>query len=220
MNPADLFPVKIEYSNSLPVQQLTTLPPPPSPPSNAGPTVLKRKRGRPRKNEFIGNGESLAVEVSVIDGSGVGRDRPAPMPSLNALVARGNEEEDREVLNSDGVAVDLAALSAVEHPYWDEIRRRTEGLRTEEQLLGFLAGLNGRWGSRRKKKRIVDANEFGSQLPVGWKLLLSVKKKSGHVWLHCRRYIRFFLPIPISLIFSLSEFRCMKIVIHIIFFFL
>lgn len=188
MDPADLFPVKIEYSNSLPAQQFTS-PPPPSSPSNVGPTGLKRKRGRPRRNEFLGNVEELAVEVSVVDASDVDR---LPIPSLNEIIVRDNaEERDREVLNSDGVAVDLAALGAVEHPYWEEIRRRTEGLLTEEELLGFLQGLNGKWASRRKKKRIVDAGEFGSKLPVGWKLLLSVKKKNGHVWLYCRRYIRF-----------------------------
>ncbi|KAH6756761.1 hypothetical protein C2S53_000851 [Perilla frutescens var. hirtella] len=187
MNPADLFPVKIEYSNSLPVQQFSS--PPQSSPSNVAPTGLKRKRGRPRRNEFLGNGEELAVEVSVVNASDV--DRLPPIPLLNEIVVRDNaaEDRDREVLNSDGVAVDLAALGAVEHPYWEEIRHRTEGLLTEEELLGFLKGLNGKWGSRRKKKRIVEASEFGSKLPVGWKLLLSVKKKNGHVWLYCRRYI-------------------------------
>ncbi|XP_057794538.1 uncharacterized protein LOC131010867 [Salvia miltiorrhiza] len=197
MNPADLFPVKIEYLNSLPVQQFLS---PPSPsPSNAPPPVLKRKRGRPRRTDYLGNVGDLAVEVSVIDASYMDRLQlpmpmpmpiPMPIPSLNEFVPRDNgEDKDREVLNSDGVAVDLAALGASEHPYWEEIRRRTDGLQTEEELLGFLTGLNGRWGSRRKKKRIVDANEFGSKLPDGWKLLLSVKKKNGHVWLYCRRYI-------------------------------
>lgn len=187
MDPGDLFPVKIEYSNLLPVQHFSS--PPPSSPSNVIPTVLKRKRGRPRRNEFLGNGEELAVEVSVVDASDV--DMLPTIPLLDEIVLRHNaaEERDREVLNSDGVAVDLAALGAVEHPYWEEIRHRTEGLLTEEKLLDFLKGLSGKWASRRKKKRIVDASEFGSKLPVGWKLLLSVKKKNGHVWLYCRRYI-------------------------------
>ncbi|XP_042046909.1 uncharacterized protein LOC121792855 [Salvia splendens] len=177
MDPADLFPVKIEYLNSLPPQQFSS---PPSPPPVNFPSIgVKRKRGRPRK----------AVEVSVIDGS-YADTLQLPMPSLSEFIPRDNaDEKDREVLNSDGVAVDLAALGASEHPYREEIRRRTDGMRTEEELLGFLTGLYGRWGSRRKKKRIVDANEFGSKLPVGWKLSLSVKKKNGNVWLYCRRYI-------------------------------
>lgn len=179
MDPADLFPVKIEYLNSLPPQQFSS---PPSPPPANFPSIgVKRKRGRPRK----------AVEVSVIDGS-YADTLQLPMPSLSEFIPRDNaDDKDREVLNSDGVAVDLAALGASEHPYREEIRQRTDGMRTEEELLGFLTGLNGRWGSRRKKKRIVDANEFGSKLPVGWKLSLSVKKKNGNVWLYCRRYIRF-----------------------------
>ncbi|XP_047982816.1 uncharacterized protein LOC125223627 isoform X1 [Salvia hispanica] len=177
MDPADLFPVKIEYLNSLPPQQFSS---PPSPPPANFPSIgVKRKRGRPRK----------AVEVSVIDGS-YADTLQLPMPSLSEFIPRDNaDDKDREVLNSDGVAVDLAALGASEHPYREEIRQRTDGMRTEEELLGFLTGLNGRWGSRRKKKRIVDANEFGSKLPVGWKLSLSVKKKNGNVWLYCRRYI-------------------------------
>ncbi|KAL1540459.1 methyl-CpG-binding domain-containing protein [Salvia divinorum] len=187
MNPADLFPVKIEYLNSLPVQQFSS---PPSPPqANVPPTGLKRKRGRPRRTEYLGNADDLAVEVSVTDASYADR-LLLPMPSLNEFFPRDNsDDKDREVLNSDGVAVDLAALGALVHPYWEEIRSRTNGLRTEEEFLGFLTGLNGRWGSKRKKKRIVDANEFGSKLPVGWKLLLSIKKKDGNVWLYCRRYI-------------------------------
>ncbi|KAL1546997.1 methyl-CpG-binding domain-containing protein [Salvia divinorum] len=177
MDPAHLFPVKIEYLNSLPVQQVSS---PPSPPPDNPPLIgAKRKRGRPRK----------AVEVSVIDGS-YADTLQLPMPSLSEFVPLDNaEDKDREVLNSNGVAVDLAALGASEHPYREEIRQRTDGMRTEEELLGFLTGLNGRWGSRRKKKRIVDANEFGSKLPVGWQLSLSVKKKNGNVWLYCRRYI-------------------------------
>ncbi|KAG6400266.1 hypothetical protein SASPL_137091 [Salvia splendens] len=179
MNPADLFPVKIEYLNSLPVQQFSSPPP----------TGIKRKRDRPRRIENLGNAADLAVEVSITDASYADTLQLA-MPSLNEFFPRDNsDDKDREELNSDGVAVDLAALGASVHPYWEEIRSRTNGLRSEEELLGFLTGLDGRWGSRRKKRRIVDANEFGSKLPVGWTLLLSIKKKNGNVWLYCRRYI-------------------------------
>lgn len=190
VNYDELVPVKIDYSHSLPPYQFSSLAP--SSPSNLGPTAHKRKRGRPRKNELLGSeGESaiwssVAFDVNEADG----------FSSLNEIVVHENaEDKDREVLNKDGVAVDLVALGVVEHPYSEEIRRRTQGLGTEEELLGYLKGLNGQWGSRRKKKRIVGANEFGSVLPTGWKLLLSIKKKNGYAWLYCRRYIRFFLKL-------------------------
>lgn len=61
------------------------------------------------------------MEVSVIDASYVDR-LQLPMPSLNEFVPRDNgEDKDRQVSNSDGVAVDLGAA---EHPYWEEIRHR------------------------------------------------------------------------------------------------
>ncbi|KAK6131141.1 hypothetical protein DH2020_035116 [Rehmannia glutinosa] len=184
MDPRELVSVKIDYTHSLPPQQLSS--PPPSSPSNVGLTGHKRKRGRPRRNEVLGIEQESAVEVNVAAVNGADG-----FSSLNEIVVLENvEERDREILNADGVAVDLVALGVLEHPYWEEISRRTQGLGTEEELLGFLKGLNGQWGSRRKKKRIVDACEFGTALPIGWKLLLSVKKKNGHVWLYCRRYIR------------------------------
>lgn len=99
------------------------------------------------------------------------------------------EDGDRETLNSKGVAVDLVALGQMFEPFADEIRRRTEGLRTEEQLLGFLSGVEGQWGSRRKRRRFVDASIFGDVLPSGWKLLLGLKRKEGVTWLDCRRYV-------------------------------
>ncbi|KAL3830415.1 hypothetical protein ACJIZ3_019217 [Penstemon smallii] len=173
MNPNELVPVKINYSH----EQLA---------SNVVPTgIHKRKRGRPRKDEVVLGYERkrdhTMVEVSVVDVN----DNVSEFPSINENV----EDRDRGVLNKDGVAVDLMGLRAVDHPFWDEVRRRSEGLGTEEELLGFLNGLDGKWGSTRKKRRIVDASEFGNALPIGWKLLLSVKKKSGRVWLYCRRYI-------------------------------
>lgn len=60
----------------------------------------------------------------------------------------------------------------------------------DEDLLGFLTSMEGQWGSRRKRRKVVDANEFGDALPNGWKVLLGMKKKQGQCWLFCRRYIR------------------------------
>lgn len=98
-----------------------------------------------------------------------------------------------EMVNRNGVPVDLLALANMEDPYGEELRRRTLGLDSEEKLLGFMRELGGQWGSRRKKRKIVDASEFGDALPVGWKLLLGLKRKEGRAWIYCRRYIRFCL---------------------------
>ncbi|XP_058084169.1 uncharacterized protein LOC131231865 [Magnolia sinica] len=100
------------------------------------------------------------------------------------LYSRGSE-----VVNRDGVVIDVAALADCQDPFGPELRKRTEGLETEAELLGFLNGLEGRWGSRRRKRKIVDAAEFGDELPIGWKILIGIKRKEGRVWLYCRRYI-------------------------------
>ncbi|CAA7401655.1 unnamed protein product [Spirodela intermedia] len=97
--------------------------------------------------------------------------------------------KDCDVLNVNGVAVDLIGLGAKEEIFEADMMRMTQGLVTEEQFLDFLGGLEGQWGSRRKRRRIVDAANFGVALPKGWKLLLGLKRKDGNVCLHCRRYI-------------------------------
>ncbi|KAK6945745.1 hypothetical protein RJ641_013289 [Dillenia turbinata] len=94
-----------------------------------------------------------------------------------------------EIVNRNGVAVDLAVLASEEDPFGEELKRRTVGLESDEEFLGFLSGFNGHWGSRRKRRRIVDASEFGDALPVGWKLLIGLRRKDGRVSLYIRRYI-------------------------------
>lgn len=103
-----------------------------------------------------------------------------------------------EVVNRNGVAVDVSALASEDDPFGEELKRRTAGLESEETLLGFMRELEGQWGSRRKRRRIVDAAEFGDALPVGWKLLLGLKRKEGRAWVYCRRYIRFWILRELS----------------------
>ncbi|OIW13636.1 hypothetical protein TanjilG_07978 [Lupinus angustifolius] len=93
------------------------------------------------------------------------------------------------IVNKNGVAIDFLALAVAEDPYAEELRRRTEGLKSEEELFGFLRDLEGQWGSTRKKRKIVDAASFGDVLPRGWKLLLGLKRKDGRAWIYCRRYL-------------------------------
>ncbi|KAK3027473.1 hypothetical protein RJ639_041079, partial [Escallonia herrerae] len=95
-----------------------------------------------------------------------------------------------EIVNKNGVVVDFAALVDGDDLYAAELRRRTVGLDGEEEVLGFLRGLEGEWCSRRKKRKIVEASGFGDALPVDWKLLLALKRREGRVSVYCRRYIR------------------------------
>ncbi|MED6204636.1 hypothetical protein PIB30_010755 [Stylosanthes scabra] len=101
----------------------------------------------------------------------------------------GESYSGMEIVNKNGVVIDLMELAKAEDPFAEELRRRTEGLQGEEELLGFLRDLEGQWGSRRRKRRIVDAANFGDALPLGWKLILGLKRKDGRSWIYCRRYI-------------------------------
>uniref|UniRef100_A0A7N0UN65 Uncharacterized protein n=1 Tax=Kalanchoe fedtschenkoi TaxID=63787 RepID=A0A7N0UN65_KALFE len=144
---------------------------------------LRRKRGRPRKDS-----ESVSVSKIVLydseDGDGDG--------FVGEKLDVSEEKrygDDKEMVNRNGEVVDLVALGNVDDPFGPELRRRTEGMSTKEQLLEFLTGLGGHWMSRRRKRKIIDASEFGDALPRGWKLMFLIKKKAGHAWLICRRYI-------------------------------
>lgn len=120
-----------------------------------------RKRGRPRK---------LHSSENFSDGK-------------EDLDSEDKEEENPTERASPMAACDLDSFE-------EELKRRTQGMRTEEELSGFLRGLSGDWGSRKKKRKIVDARCLGDVLPIGWKLLLSIKNDGDRVWLGCSRYIR------------------------------
>lgn len=195
-NVSPVEPVSMDYSNSNTAVVTHQLVPSVASVSGSG---QKRKRGRPRKDEMVRREVERAssnVEVRVENDV---KEKVTTVPLASQIFKQQNgDDRDKELLNRDGVAVDLVKLGAVEHPFWDEVTRRTEGRRTEEELLEFLKDLEGQWGSRRKKKRIVDASEFGDALPVGWKVLLSCKKKNGVVWLYCRRYIRLYFHFVVG----------------------
>ncbi|KAL6527265.1 methyl-CpG-binding domain-containing protein [Orobanche gracilis] len=184
INLCESFPIKIDHSYSLLPHQLSVT-------SNSPPA--KGLSGQKRKHNQFSGTETLANQThSGMSNSAVINDSVDVISSLNEMVVRESlEDRDRGIFNRDGVAVDFVAMGLVDHPYWEEIRRRTEGLESEGELKGFLGGFKGRWGSSRKKKRIVDASEFGTALPIGWKLVLSIEKKDGRAWLSCARYIRF-----------------------------
>lgn len=123
----------------------------------------KRKRGRPRKNESAG----IHMEEK-------------PKEDCGKAIT---------MVDNNGVLVNAVALVNVEDPFGEELKMRTQGLQTESQLLEFMGRLDGEWASQRKRRRIVQAGDFGDFLPRGWKIMLSLKRRAGHVWIICRRYI-------------------------------
>lgn len=149
----------------------------------------KRGRGRPRKDGSMPMSMvmSTATDTAMVV---VSEEKNEEKENDKEVVVFENSvESDKEVLNSKGVMVDVVALAELEDPFGPEIRRRTEGMSTDAELLGFLEGLGGRWGSRRRKRKVVDASLFGDYLPKGWSLSISLKRKEKQVWLFCRRYI-------------------------------
>ncbi|PUZ71122.1 hypothetical protein GQ55_2G289400 [Panicum hallii var. hallii] len=112
-----------------------------------------------------------------------------PPGPLRLPPAAAVTDPDREVLNPKGVAVDLARLAGLVDPYGEELRQRTAGLGSESELLGFMNALEGQWGSRRRRRKFVDAGMFADHLPRGWKLLLGLKRKERMAWINCRRYV-------------------------------
>lgn len=97
-----------------------------------------------------------------------------------------------EIVNSNGVVVDLAALEERENDgglYAEELRKRAEGRQKEEELLEMLGAMDGDWCSRRKKRRVIDASLLGDALPVAWKIIVALRRKAGRFFPYCRRYI-------------------------------
>ncbi|XP_010477492.1 PREDICTED: methyl-CpG-binding domain-containing protein 8 [Camelina sativa] len=136
----------------------------------------KRKRGRPPKNRDDFNQPALNLENR----------EGTTMVDVSAL----DKEELVNLENREGTMVDLSALANVlEDPYEEELRRITVGLKTKEEILGFLEQLNGEWVNIGKKKKVVGACDFGGYLPKGWKLMLYIKRKGSNLLLACRRYI-------------------------------
>jgi hypothetical protein len=118
---------------------------------------------------------------------------PVPATPVASLPIQQLPDPDRELINPKGVAVDLARLAELVDPYGEEMQKRTAGLGLESELLGFMNSLEGQWGSRRRRRKFVDAAIFGDHLPLGWKLILGIKRKERVAWINCRRYVRFVL---------------------------
>lgn len=119
---------------------------------------------------------------------------PLSEPQTLALIERSPSpppDPDRETTNSKGISVDLVRLAGTVDPYDRELRRRTAGMASETELMGFIASLAGKWATQRRRRKFVDASFFGDHLPRGWKLLLGLKRKERMTWVHCFSYVRF-----------------------------
>ncbi|XP_044475940.1 uncharacterized protein LOC123203577 [Mangifera indica] len=147
--------------------------------------IIKRKRGRPRKDDYRNQNQRLVgSENKVIQSASKSKEDITVIENKD-----GKKETDMVRENRDGVVVDFVTLGTVKDPFAEELRRRTAGIVKQEDLFGYLSGLKGDWVSRSQKWKIVDASEYGDALPRGWKLMLCIRKKVGHAWLACRRYI-------------------------------
>ncbi|KAK7410519.1 hypothetical protein VNO78_01355 [Psophocarpus tetragonolobus] len=160
-----LVPVQVEFKQ-------------PSPLSTSFPNVpigfvdgsqTKRKRGRPRKHE------NNSVTVIVEEPKKVKADGDGERKAMAAINEKGSMVDD---VGLDG------------DPFEEELKRRTQGLETEPQILEFLEALNGEWASQRKKRRIVSASDLGDLLPAGWKIVITVMRRAGRASALCRRYVR------------------------------
>ncbi|GAB4861228.1 methyl-CpG-binding domain-containing protein [Ancistrocladus abbreviatus] len=194
----ELVPINVEYSQTVPGLSVAAVPI--SVVYNEG-GERKRKRGRKPKSDILG----------FTAGGGA-----VAMNGKGAMVIHENaDEKEKEIVNKNGMEVDLVELAKLEDPYGAQIRRRTQGLERDEELLGFMTSLNGQWGSRRKRRKIVDANEFGDALPNGWKVLIGMKKKQGQAWLFCRRYISV-LCMLIELVECVLVYSCQVMGRHVV----
>ncbi|KAG8368658.1 hypothetical protein BUALT_Bualt15G0068600 [Buddleja alternifolia] len=152
-------------------------PPPPLPPQEA-----PQAAAAPIADlGFLGLREQLKIKRR--------RERKSKNLNKSKVLENGVGIELQQV-NGKGVVVDLGELEKKgDELYSEELKRKTMGLETEEGVLGFLWGLEGQWCSRRKKRKYVDAGVFGDALPIGWKLLLGIRRRDYRASIYCRRYI-------------------------------
>lgn len=141
----------------------------------------KRKRGRPRKDEN-------SVTVFVEEPTKVTKEEN----SLTVFVEEPKKVNGNGEVNA-AVATTTTTVGLDEDPFEVVLKRRTQGLETEPQVVEFLETLNGEWASQRKKRRIVPASELGDLLPAGWKIVIITMRRAGRASAVCRRYVRFFL---------------------------
>ncbi|CAI9287056.1 unnamed protein product [Lactuca saligna] len=127
--------------------------------------------------------------VAVADNEGGAQKRKRKRKS-KAAEENSEEFEGLGVINVNGEEIDLKFLArGADGAFQAELNRMTEGMVREDEFLGFLKGLKGRWGSSRKRRRYVDAADFMKALPSNWKILLSLRPRARRPSLYCRRFV-------------------------------
>ncbi|CAH9125665.1 unnamed protein product [Cuscuta epithymum] len=137
-------------------------------------------------------GQSIEQRTDLLAHAGNGKSKKGAKADVyvKKRSRAGGVEGDLELVNKNSVVVDFATLEDKgDVVFNEELRSRTVGLESEEEVLGFVRSLEGQWCSRRMKRKYVDASDFGDTLPVGWKLLIALRRRDGHVSLYCRRYV-------------------------------
>ncbi|PWA64074.1 zinc finger, C2H2-like, DNA-binding domain protein [Artemisia annua] len=94
------------------------------------------------------------------------------------------------VIKETGEMMDLNYLARVgDSVFEDKLKKITEGIESEDELLGFLESVNGRWGSIWKPRIYVYAAAIEKLLPVNWKILISLGPHAHQPSLHCRKFV-------------------------------
>ncbi|CAL1390326.1 unnamed protein product [Linum trigynum] len=147
------------------------------------PSPKKRKRGRPSKTNINLHANPCSMVNNVVSHA---ENRIVLVPDG---VENNRLEENTGIMNVGENAIELAMVATTDDPYGDRLRNNTAGMRTKEEVLDFLQGIQGEWVTSKRKRKIVDASAFGDILPSGWKLLIRVTRRRKNVWLDCARYI-------------------------------
>lgn len=156
---------------------------------------IRTKEGARRK-PFINSIEAADEQMSLkVAGSNA---ENTAYPTHNDNKAPGNMEENATCndgkaedsgVHVDNVSNNIALPSVSKEPFVPQLKRKFTPLATEAELQEFFNNIGGEWASKMKKRKIVDAEDFGEGFPKGWKLLLGVRKKYGRFIIECRKYI-------------------------------
>ncbi|XP_011626564.1 uncharacterized protein LOC18442920 isoform X2 [Amborella trichopoda] len=153
-----------------------------------GEAVIRQKRRVSKKEDARRKGlMSLAVlengDRGAIDNNG-SSDFNQTGIGCHGNVRNGDNKE--KMLQNGFVEVHALASRELFVPH---LKKRTAALENELELVEFLDGLGGEWVTKRKKRKMVDASDFGDGLPDGWKVILGIRKKEGKLFIDCRKYI-------------------------------
>eukprot|EP01018_Ginkgo_biloba_P007561 Gb_41672 [translate_table: standard] len=155
-------------------------------------------------------------DKTVDDYSHTGRKEAGAIP--DSTVDGCSHTERKLAKDNDGTNQNVTDVGDIwpystQEPFMPQLKRKFAPLETEAELHDFFNKIGGQWASKRKKRKIVDAEDFGEGFPKGWKLLLGVRKKDGRFLIECRKYIRIKCLLQFSSISSWCEL-CFKAIIE------